>query len=212
MTAYPDSADRLAIYRRLTTRNRVVAVLRIGVPILGALVLIGLVGQIYLSSLGSRFGVGRIAVTQDRVIVDAPEYEGILDDGSHYRIVAAAAAAELEATDILDLTDVALTVTRPTGVATTLSAGQAQLDTTNELVTIPGTTQVLDSTGTTGRFDNSVFDWAAQTLTSQGHVVVDYADGTHLEAEGLVYDSIAMVWTFTRATVTLPSTPGAERP
>ena len=57
MNLHADAARRLKVYKGLQARNRVVAVLRLGVPAMGAVALVLLVGQIYLSSLGSRFGV-----------------------------------------------------------------------------------------------------------------------------------------------------------
>jgi hypothetical protein len=212
MTAHADTAPRLRTYQRLTMRNRVVGVLRIAVPMLGVVVLLLLVGQIYLSSLGSRFGVGQIAVTRDRVTIDAPQYSGVLDDGSVYRVSATSAAAALDATDVMDLSTASLNIVRSNGVTMDLSATKARLDTTRELVTIAGDTHVVESTGTTSTFANSVFDWQAQVLTGKGPVMVDYADGTHLVATGLLYNAKTAVWTFTDATVTLPDTPGAEAP
>jgi hypothetical protein len=49
MTAHADADTRLRTYQRLTARNRIVAILRIGVPAIGIVVLVGLIGQIYLS-------------------------------------------------------------------------------------------------------------------------------------------------------------------
>ena len=212
MTAHADAATRLRTYQRLTARNRIVAILRIGVPAIGIVVLVGLIGQIYLSSLGARFGVGRITVTREAVNVDAPEYTGVLDDGSRYHVAAASAQATLEATDQIALTDAALKVIRTNGVTSEAEASVAQLDTTQELVIIPGQTQVTESTGTVGLLNDSVFNWREQTLTTKGAVVVDYTDGTHLVAKGLVYHAKSMTWTFSGATVTLPATPGAETP
>ena len=63
-----------------------------------------------------------------------------------------------------------------------------------------------------GILRNSIFDYAAQHLTANGPASIDYEDGTELEAESLTYDAVALVWTFTRATVTLPDTPGAGEP
>lgn len=210
MNVQAADAHRLAIYRRLERRNRLVAILRIGVPALGALTLVALLGQIYVSSLGSRFGISQISVTRESVTVDAPEYAGLLEDGSAYKVWAESAAAAIEATDIIELTDAALTIDRPTGVFMRADAAAARLDTTNQLVFIDGSAQVEDSTGTSGMFRKSVFDWARQTLTADGPVSIDYADGTTLKAEGLVYDAKALVWTFTRAAVTLPDTPSAD--
>ncbi len=212
MSAHGDASDRLRTYQRLGMRNRVVGALRIGVPVLGVVVLVALVGQIYLSSLVGRFGVGHVTVTRERVTIDAPQYAGVLDDGAAYHISATSAQAALDAPDILDLNDVTLSVIRPTGVTLDLRADVAQLDTTNQLVIIAGDAHVVESTGTTSTFGNSVFDWQAQKLTSKGPVTVDYADGTHLVAKGLVYDPKTMVWTFSTATVTLPKMPGADAP
>ncbi|WP_240231405.1 hypothetical protein [Devosia lacusdianchii] len=210
MNVQAADAHRLAIYRRLERRNRLVAILRIGVPALGALTLVALLGQIYVSSLGSRFGISQISVTRESVSVDTPEYAGLLEDGSAYKVWAQSAAAAIDATDIIELTDTALTIDRPTGINMRADAAAARLDTTNQLVFIDGSARVEDSTGTTGVFRKSVFDWAAQTLTADGPVDIDYADGTTLKAEGMVYDAKALVWTFTRATVTLPDTPSAD--
>ena len=70
MDLQADSAQRLAIYRRLEHRNRVVAILRIAVPALGVIVLAVLLVQIYLSSLTGRFGVGSVSVTRENVTIE----------------------------------------------------------------------------------------------------------------------------------------------
>lgn len=207
---HADSADRLAIYQRLAGRNRLVAVLRIGVPALGIVLLASLLLQIYVSSLGSRFGVGRIAVTRDSITVDAPEYAGLLEDGSAYRVWATSAAAAADATDLIALTNAAMTLHRATGVTMQVNAVAAQLDTARQLVLIDGEAQVQDTSGTSGVFKQSEFDWNAQILTANGPVHIDYADGTTLDADGMVYDSVAMVWTFSNANVTLPDTPDSD--
>ena len=212
MTAPSDAAMRLRTYQRLTARNRIVAILRIGVPAVGVVVLVGLLGQIYLSSLGARFGIGQITVTREAVNVDAPEYAGVLDDGSRYHVSAISAQASIEATDLIALTQAAVSLIRTNGVTTSAEASLAQLDTTRELVIIPDRANVTESTGTIALLNDSVFDWREQTLTTKGAVTVDYADGTHLEAKGLVYHAKSLTWTFSGATVTLPATPGAETP
>lgn len=202
------AAADLRVYRRLERRNRLIGVLRLLVPAMGALVLTGLVLQLYLSSLTGRFAVGRIEVTPDAVTVEAPEYAGILEDGSSYRVWAGAARAALESTERIDLSDAHLQVQRPDGVRIEVDAAEAQLDTAGQLTLVPGLADIADTTGTTGTIRDSVFDWQAQRLTSRGAVAIDYADGSGVRAEGLDYDAASKVWTFSRAIVTLPSTPG----
>ena len=212
MDLQQDALHRQAIYQRLGRRNRLVAILRVGVPALGVLVLVLLVGQIYLSSLTGRFGVGRIDVTPEAVTIQTPQYSGVLDDGTSYRVWASSARAAIGAADQIDLSEAALTMTRTNGLVTQVSARQAMLDSGAETVTIDGVAIIDESTGTTGTVMNSVFDYAAQTLVATGRVHIDHADGTVLDAVGMTYDVTNAVWTFSRASVTLPDTPGSETP
>lgn len=212
MNLHADAAQRLTIYRGLEARNRIVAILRVGVPALGAVALSALLLQIYASSQTARFGISQIVVSPDSVTVETPEYSGVLDDGTAYRVSATSAKADVDATDQIGLSDAALTMAKPDGVTILVEAPSAVLDTTGQIVEIPGVAEVSNSLGTSGVLHDTVFDYVAQRLTGTGAVDVDYADGTRLVAEGVTYDATAMVWTFTRATVTLPDTPGANQP
>lgn len=211
MNLQADAAQRLAVYRSLEARNRVVAILRVGVPLLGAVALSALLLQIYASSQTARFGISQIVVSPDSISVETPEYSGVLDDGTAYRVSASSARAAVDATDRIALTDAALTMTKPDGVTIIVETPAAVLDTTGQIVEIAGQAQVSNSLGTSGVLHDTVFDYVAQRLTGTGPVDVVYADGTQLEAEGLTYDATALVWTFTRATVTLADTPGASQ-
>lgn len=210
MDLHADAAQRLAVYRGLQARNRVVSILRVGIPALGVVALAALMLQIYVSSRASRFGVGQIAVSSESITVETPEYSGLLDDGTAYRVSATSAHAAVEATDRIGLDDASLTMIKPDGVTMLVDARAAVLDTTNQLVEVEDIAEVSNSLGTSGLLRNSVFDYAAQRLTSNGPVDIDYRDGTTIVAEGLTYDATTLIWTFTRATVTLPDTPGAR--
>lgn len=203
-----DAALRNDVYRRLTRRNRRVRVLRIVVPIVGAVVLVGLLVQIFLASVGSRFEIGQITITPDAVSIAAPEYVGVMEDGSAYRVSAETAHASMAQSDMIDLTNAKVVVNRADGVQLTADAARAVLDTTNRQIVVEGTTDIADSTGTTGTLENSVFDWEKQVLTTNGPVAIDYADGSSVRALGLIYDAKTAGWTFASSTVTLPETPG----
>src|SRR5690606_27973920 len=172
----PASAGTPQIYRRLARRNRAVGVLRFAVPLLGALVLAGLIGQIYLASIGARFGIDQLSVTPEAIAIEAPEYVGALADGSSYRVWAETARAATGRSDLIDLTNARLVINRIDGVQLTMEAVAAQLDTTNQLTLVPGVAEVADSTGTTGTLNDSIFDWHSQRLTTRGAVAIDYAD------------------------------------
>jgi hypothetical protein len=204
--------DRAAIYRRLELRNRVVGALRIAVPAVGLLILAVLLVQIYLSSLGDRFSIGKIEISSDNISVEAPEYTGMLSNGTSYRVSAATAKAAPGQSNLISLTDAGLTMHKADGVTVEVNARAAVLDTSAETVTIKDIAYVEDSTGTSGVIVDSVFDYARQTLIGQGTVSLQYADGTTLDGQGLVYNLDEALWTFTKADVTLPKTPGSSTP
>ena len=206
--AFASTTDQSRTYRRLQRRNRAVGVLRLAVPLLGLATFAGLIIQIYIGSLGGRYGIGQITVTPDAIVVEAPEYTGILADGSTYRVWAERAQADIAATDIVSLYDTTVMVERADGLRRSASAGKAVLDALAQTIAIPGLTELADSHGTTGRVMQSTFDWASQTLTSRGEVTIDYSDGTAIHAQGMVYDAVAERWSFTNAVVTMPFTPG----
>jgi hypothetical protein len=212
MSADAQTSGRIATYRALERRNRVVGVLRWAVPGLGLLALGLLVGQIVIANMAGRFSMERIAVAPDSVTIEAPEYAGVLEDGARYRVSAASAVTYTETPDLIGLTDAALVMHRANGVTMYINAPQAQLQTVDELVLIEGIAHVEDSTGTSGTLHDSVFDWADQHLTGEGPVEIDYADGTRLTGEGITYDVKTAIWTFSNVTVTLPDTPGADQP
>ncbi|GLQ53422.1 LPS export ABC transporter periplasmic protein LptC [Devosia nitrariae] len=212
MTSHAYSADRLVIYRSLERRNRIVSLLRWLVPAAGVAALAVLVAQIVVSSQLGQFSLERIRVAPDSVTIEAPEYAGILDDGSLYRVWAVSAVTRTATPDIIDLEDATLVIERPTGVTMDITAPEGQLDTARELVVVDGVTNVVDSTGTSGILHRSVFDWTAQVLVSDGPVSIDYADGTELEAGGMTFDTKTAIWTFSRVKVVLPDTPGAQEP
>jgi lipopolysaccharide export system protein LptC len=201
-------ASALPLHQKLDRRNRRVRFLRIGVPVFGMLVLAALMLQIFFSSLGTRFSIGQISVTPEAVVVEAPEYVGVLEDGASYRVSAVTARAATNRTDIIGLADARLVLDRADGVQMIADAAAGQLDMTNETTTVPGVADISDSNGTTGILRDSVFDWRRQVLTVNGEVIVDYADGTSVRADRMVYDAQAGTYSFERSVVTLPYTPG----
>lgn len=209
--AFADQPGRNARYKRLLRRNRVVGVLRLAVPAVGAVLLVALLIQITISSFGARYGLGKIEVSRDRVRVETPEYAGTLADGSVYRVWAEAAEAAIANTDIVSMTNARVMLERPDGLRREAQAEDAVFDTVRQQVRIEHGTRISDSTGTSGHLTDSVFDWASQTLTARGPVEIDYIDGATVRAEGLVHEAELNRWTFTKAVVTLPVTPGEDQ-
>lgn len=209
--AFADQPGRTRQYKRLLRRNRVVALLRFAVPAVGSVLLAALLIQIVISSFGGRFGIGKIEVTPDRIRVETPEYAGTLSDGSTYRVWAEEAAAAIDNTDLVTMTNVRVMLERTDGVRREAVAEDAVLDTVNQQVRIEHGTEISESSGISGHLNDSIFDWASQTLTARGPVTINYSDGSTVRAEGLVHEADRNRWTFTKAVVTLPETPGEEQ-
>jgi lipopolysaccharide export system protein LptC len=204
-----DVARRRALYAGLERRNRRVAMLRILVPGLGALVLAVLVAFIVIANSGLRFTIGQLEITPDTFSIAAPVYSGILEDGTTYRVTAQSAVTRLDTLDRMGLNTALVEMQDTDGVETVITAAQAELEMPNERIHVSGIAELSDSAGLSASFRDSVVDWAAQTLVSRGGVVIDYADGTHLEADGMSYDIRTQRYEFTRVNVTMPDLPDA---
>src|SRR5690606_38784349 len=92
-----------------------VAILRIGLPAVGAVILLGLLLQIVIGSLVPDFGFADISIDRDSLVVDAPAYAGVGGDGSVYEVTAQSARTALGNSDLVYLTGASFTLTQPSG-------------------------------------------------------------------------------------------------
>ncbi|HTJ56023.1 MAG TPA: hypothetical protein VL418_00470 [Devosiaceae bacterium] len=205
MAARTETAERrLAIYGALTTRNRIITWLRFGLPLLGVLVFLGFVLQIYIASLGANFAIGRIRFSGDAVMVDTPSYSGVMPDGDVYKISAAGAQASIGNLNVIDLQRPLLKLTKPDGSQMTAEAGTAAFETLGQVVSVPGTAEVSDSRGNSGVLQNVVVNLPKQTVMASGKVSMTLSGGMKVTSDSLAYDAKTDHWDFGRATVTLP--------
>jgi len=200
--------QRSHIFSTLAARNRFVGVLRLAVPAAGVVILGGLVLQLFLASLGDDFGFSNISIDRNNLVVDTPSYSSMGVDGSSYQVEAASAKSALDRTDIIDLTRAVLTITKTGGATITASADAARLETSGQLVTVDGVTRIADSEGMKGTIVGIFANMAAETMVGKGDVDITFSNGTTLRADSMSFDGARSTWSFSRATLTLPSTPG----
>ena len=201
-----NTAQRGAIYASLRARNRFIAVLRIALPVLGALVFSVFVAQIVIASFVSNFGIGKVSFNGDTVKVDTPSYSGIMADGDVYKVSAEAAETGIKSFNIIELRNALLELTKPDGTRMTARAGAASFETLGQIVTVPGVTEVGDSKGDSGTLARVVVDLAQQTVKATGKVNLSLAGGATVESDGLSYDPKTGIWDFNKATLTVPDT------
>jgi lipopolysaccharide export system protein LptC len=209
MTTRAESDERRhARYNGLRLRNRLIGILRIGVPLLGILVFLIFAAQIFLASLGNQFGIGKVSFSGDTVTVDTPTYSGVMANGDVYRISAEAAETTVTDLNVINLKNALLVLTKPDGSTMTARAMAGAFETLGQIMTVPGTAEVIDSTGNSGTLDQIVVDLPKQTLKATGHVVIHLEGGRTVDGDGLDYEAKTDIWTFGKSTMTLPDIAG----
>ncbi len=188
--------DSGKLYARLERRNNIIGFLRLAVPLFGVLLAAALIAQIVLANLAKDYGLNAIRFDQGQVVIDAPRYSGVMPDGTSYEIVAKAARARVNATDIINLEDATITIRQKNGYELIASAPEAQLRLNDQKVIVNSMMRTRDSNGVNGQLTNSVINWPNQTLTTTGPVRIEFKDGAILEAQSLFYDVKTNAWDF----------------
>jgi lipopolysaccharide export system protein LptC len=213
MLARAETADqRTRIFDGLQQRNRLVSILRIGLPLLGVLVLIGLVAQIVIASLLDQFGISNVSIDRGNLVVDTPSYSGMSANGTMYTISAAGARAALGSIDVVALDGAVLTMANEGGSSVTAKAAEAMLQTTDQLVSVDGITEVSLSNGSAGTVKGLRADMSREIMVSDGAANFRFNTGATLKAEFMSYDAKKQIWVFHGATLDLPATPGEAFP
>ncbi len=200
--------QRRAIYAALTSRNRLVTLLRIGLPAIGAIILTGLLLQLYIGSLVPDFGFANVTIDRDNLVVATPSYSGVGVDGTVYTVGADSAKAAIGNTDLIHLSGATFNLKQPTGSTFAAKADSASLKLSEQIVTVTGITSVEGSNGMTGTVRDAELEVATETMKSSGEVDFSFAGGSTLKAATMSYDGRGQRWNFSKVTLHLTGTPG----
>jgi hypothetical protein len=204
--------QRTAILGRLTRHNRIVGILRYGVPALGIVVFGALALQIFLGNLLQQYDISGFSIDRGNLVVETPGFTAASEDGTLYRMRAETARAALDHPAELLLTTPTISAGRPGEPAYHAVAAEAVLDTTGQMLTVPGVTDIASDDGMSGTVAGLTADLRAKSLRSDGAVDLQFADGTTLTATGMSFESNGRVWTFRAATMVLPDLPDGDAP
>jgi len=199
-----DTQQRLARRQALVARNRLVSILRIGLPALGIVVVVLFFLQILLASFLNDFRIGNITVSGDSVAIDTPSYSGVTADGDLYTISAQGASTAITNLNLIAISNGELAVTQPDGEQMWARTAHGSFDSIAQTMTIPGVADVSNSSGDKGTLRQVVVDVPHKLLTASGPVAIQFQDGSKLAAEGMRYDAHTRIWTFDRATLVVP--------
>lgn len=200
--------DRAALYARISRRNRVVGVLRWLVPAGGILVFVGLLTMIVIDNLSQRFGYSNIRIDRDKLVVETPRLTSTGDDGTLFALSARAAKVAPTQNDLIDMEDAVFTMTPPEGAAMQAEAAEAQFQTNDQLLNVPGIARVTSSEGLDGTLEGVFADLMNWKMVASGQVDITMPSGSHIVSDGMTYDRETGIYTFKNAKVTLNSTPG----
>lgn len=204
--------QRSAIYASLTLRNRLVSVLRIGLPIIAAILTVGLLAQLYIGSLAPGFGFAKITIDRNNLRVETPAYSGVATDGTVYSVGADTAKAALGNTDLIDFSGARLSLKQPSGASYGAQADSAQLRISDQVVSVDGPAVVEGSNGMVGTITDPMVEVESEQMKSSGPVDFTFPGGTRLKADSMTFDNKALRFQFSRVTLLLSGTPNEVIP
>lgn len=200
--------QRNAILDGLLGRNRIVAILRVAVPVLGIAAFLALVGQIWLAGLARQYGVSGMRIDRGNLVVETPQYAGIGADGSRYVVNALEARFPLDQTNIINMKTATLDYMRVGSSAFHGTGDTAIMDTVRQHASVPGTTHITSDDGLRGTLTDMNADLRANTVVSEGAVDITFRDGTNLRADHMIFEGNKALWTFEgRVSLVLPDLP-----
>ncbi len=193
----------ISLYNRLTWRNRFIALLRILVPIFGLIIFAFLLFNIIIANIGDDLKISGIRVERDLIVIEAPQYSGIMGSGVSYNITAKAATTAIGDGDSYDLSDAKFDMLRPDGLSVIATAKQADYNLIKQVVIVEDEMIINDSRGIKSRLHDVIIDWDTQTLDARDDVEIVFSDGSILKSKTLVYDMQGQIWKFKQVHLTI---------
>ncbi len=189
------------IINSLKRRNFIIFILRILVPFTGLLLLAFLVLQIIIANLSANFDLSGIRVKRDRLIIDNPQYSGIMANGTKYFVVAQRAETEIAGSDEIELFDSEIDLIRKDNYQIFAKSKNALFNMAKQTIIVKELLEANDNRGKVAFLYDTKIDWVEQTIKSKKDVKVEFNDGSVLLADSLLYDAKEQIWNFTNASL-----------
>lgn len=197
------------LYRRFARRNRLVAVLRVAVPVVGVLLLCVPLVRLGLSMVAETVSVGGVRLERDTLVIDAPRFTGTTGAGEVYAMTARTAQTRVGDLDTADLADLEVTLTGEGGYRAEARFSSAQWVMSAERLSSNEDVFVSDTTGADGVLAGVEVDWPAQIVTSEGPIAFSFSAGGQLRARTMRHDIANATWQFSNVSLLMTPTPDA---
>lgn len=206
-TANPEV--RHDIYDRLARHNRLIGVLRIGVPALAVLLLVSPIVQISISMITDAIPIAEIRLDNDTLVIDSPRFEGRTGNGTVYTMTADRTESRIGDLDVVDLYDLGIDLSGDGGYTARIDFSTAQWTMSQERLVSNEDVFVRDSTGADGVLAGADVDWPNQIITSDGPIRFVFGGGNTLDAATMEHDMGGAIWHF--ETVQLEMIPAPDK-
>lgn len=194
---YPFAGKPDPAFAGARRHSRRVRVLRVAVPALLALTLVGLLLANYLNPL--RFlnrlptDYGTLVISGSKITMEAPRLAGFTRDQRGYEVTAKAAAQDLKKPQIVELREISARLDMQDRSTVSLTASNGEYDTKAELLKLGQEIVLLSTAGYEGRLSEAQVEVKKGRIVSEKPVRVKMPQGT-LSADRLeVTDTGAVV-------------------
>jgi len=197
-------------YRAALRHSRLVRLLRIGVPIGIAALLLTIVAINYMPPIGGfrlPGELGRLVIQGTKITMQAPRLTGFTADSRAYEFSAEAAAQDITRPNLVELTKLHARMEMQDRSAVEMSAATGVYDVKTEILKLNGNIHLSSTTGYEGDLSEAVIDVRKGNVVSDEPVTVKMLNG-FLDAKRLDIGENGSVLRFSDVAMTLQ--PGKE--
>lgn len=143
------SGDRALAFRRARRHSRLVRLLRVGIPAILVLAVMGYFGGIMLARYAGIAlpSIGKLAVSGTRITMDLPRLAGFTRDGRSYELTASAAAQDFRQPHLVELKDVRADLEMQGGNRVVVRADAGVYDSKSEIIVLRNNLIVASTDG-----------------------------------------------------------------
>ncbi len=213
--AYPDDAARAfsakargdfdRTYRAALRHSQYVRWLRIGVPVVIALVLLAVVVANYMPPIGGLRlpgELGNLVIHGTKITMQQPRLSGFTLDSRAYEFSANAAAQDITKPNLVELQKLHAKMEMEDKSSVEMSADSGVYDIKTEILTLSDNIELSSSSGYAGRLSRAVIDVRKGNVVSEKPVWVKMLNG-FLNAKRLDIDEHGAVIRFSDVAMTL---------
>ncbi len=214
-TVYPETAangyvagsrgDFERTYRSALRHSRQVRLLRIGVPIGIAALLLAVAAIDYMPPIGGfrlPGDLGKLVIHGTRITMEEPRLTGFTLDSRAYEFSAAAAAQDITKPNLVELDKLHAKMEMQDKSSVEMTAASGVYDVKAEILTLKDDIHLVSSTGYEGRLSEAVIDVRKGNVTSDKPVSLKMLNG-FLNAQRLDIGDHGSVVRFTGVSMTL---------